>query len=204
LNVVLAASSPRIDWGAHFGGFIAGMICCACLDILERALGWLLRCKFPEFVKMNAFCAFVIIVAYCWSKPMAGLSPQSAWVLLLLSAIAGLAVIKMLDLALSMKKGLAVVVVAFALTNGALVLLLRDVLAQTLTSLCAGPLGATNAIAAAVTRACTHVDVTIDVVAMSVFTITMLVYWPQFARGISDVGFVGASLRGERGRRRGI
>jgi membrane associated rhomboid family serine protease len=54
LNVVLAASSSRIDWQAHLGGFAAGVICCACLDIIEKALPLMLRCKFPEFAKMNS------------------------------------------------------------------------------------------------------------------------------------------------------
>jgi hypothetical protein len=37
--------------------------------------------------------------------------------------------------------------------------------------------------------------------ALAALAFTALLYWPQFARGLSDIGFVGASLRGERARR---
>ena len=128
LNVALAVNFSRIDWGAHLGGFVAGMICCACLDLLEKTFSWMLRCKFPEFVKVNAFIALAAAIAYCWVEPAVGLFHANTWVLALASAIASLAVVKALDLTLSMKKGLAVVVVALALANAALVLLLTNTL----------------------------------------------------------------------------
>jgi len=203
LNVALAASSSRIDWGAHFGGFVAGMTCCACLDVIEKVNARLLRCKFPEFVKMNAFVAFAVAAGYYWTKFTAGLTHPEIWVLALTVAIVGLAVIKALDLVLSMKKGLAIVVITLALANTALVLLLRNVLVQALAPICAGQLSA-NTIAAIVARACADHDVTINLAAVAAFVLTILVYWRQFARGITDVGFVGATLRGERGRHQGV
>ena len=36
LNIALAVEHLRIDWGAHLGGFFAGMVACVCLDLLER------------------------------------------------------------------------------------------------------------------------------------------------------------------------
>jgi len=199
LNVALAASLPRIDWGAHLGGFAAGMVCCACLDILER----MLRCKFPEFVKINVFIVAVVVGVLYWERLMTGFS-KNVWLLALATGVAGLAAIKVLDLTLSMKKGLAVVVVALALANAALVLLLKSVLAQALAPLCAGQRSTINAVAVMVVRACADVDLTINVAAASVFALTMLVYWRPFARGVSDVGFVGAALRGERARQQGL
>src|ERR1700684_103195 len=53
LNVVIAFLAPRVDWGAHLGGLIAGMAACAVLDAFEVAGVRLMRCKFPEFVKLN-------------------------------------------------------------------------------------------------------------------------------------------------------
>jgi hypothetical protein len=53
-------------------------------------------------------------------------------------------------------------------------------------------------------NACTNIDVTIIAAAIGTFIIMVLVYWPQLARGISDVGFVGNTLRAERIRYRGI
>ena len=205
LNVALAASSPRIDWGAHLGGFVAGMVVCACLDLVEKALPWMLRCKFPEFVKVNAFIVFAIVAVYYWADPIVGLSRLNEPALALAAVLVGLAVIKVLDLTLSMKKGLAIVVVVFAFANAALIFLWREVLAMALAAACARHGGAgANAIEVVVAQACADPGLTVKVAAAGVLALTMLVFWPPFARGLSDVGFVGASLRGERNRRRGI
>jgi rhomboid protease GluP len=59
LNIALAFNTSNIDWGAHFGGFVAGMIACAVLDIVEKINAHILRCKFPEFVKINSFAILV-------------------------------------------------------------------------------------------------------------------------------------------------
>jgi membrane associated rhomboid family serine protease len=204
LNIALAASVTRIDWGAHLGGFAAGMAACVCLDILERMFALVLRCKFPEFVKMNGFIVFVIVAAYCWKNSVLPLSQQNIWVLALGVVVISLAAVKVTDLILSMKKGLAVVVVAFALANAALVLLWNGALAQALASLCAGRSSVPDSIIVAMASACTNVERSIVVAAVSVFALTMLLYWRQFVRGISDVGFVGGALRGERTRHRGL
>jgi membrane associated rhomboid family serine protease len=198
LNIALAASASRIDWGAHLGGFAAGMIVCACLDILERIFPVLLRCKFPEFVKMNGFIVFAIVAAYCWHMAGTALFQQNVLVFALVAIAAGLVGIKVIDLILSMKKGLAVVAGAFALANPALVLLWGGAPAQALASLCAGRSGPPNTAASAI---CTNTDSAILVVALAVLAFTVLLYWPQFTRGLSDIGFVAAGLRGERARR---
>jgi hypothetical protein len=52
--------------------------------------------------------------------------------------------------------------------------------------------------------ACANLDVTLDIIAAGAFVLTLLLYWQDIRRGIKDVGFVGVSLRAERGRRRGI
>jgi membrane associated rhomboid family serine protease len=202
LNVMIAASAPRVDWQAHFGGFVAGMVSCACLDLIEKTTAWWLRCKFPEFVKMNAFIAFAIVSAYCWARLAVGF--QQAWVFPVAAVIAGFAFIKVLDIMLSIRKGLAAVVVVLALTNAILVLLLARLFDQTLMSACLGQRGSTSAIAGALAKACEHIDLSVSLAGMGVLAFTVLLYWPQLARGLADVGFVGASLRGERGRRWGV
>ena len=196
-NVALAAASPRIDWGAHLGGFVAGMVSCACLDLVERAIGSVLRCKFPEFVKMNTFIVFVMVVGFYTGWLSLDISRQGPT--LLVGSIAAAAVVKLLDLVLSAKKGLAFVVLAFAVINAALVLLLKETLTQALVSACDGQRATTF-----VTQVCANIDLTLNLFAAIVFLFTMLLYWPQLARGMADVGFVGASFRGERDRRRGI
>jgi rhomboid protease GluP len=197
LNVVIAASASQIDWQAHLGGFIAGVIGCACLDLVEKALVGLLRCKFPEFVKMNLFLAFAVVAVYWSSQRRFGFAEP--WVLLLVFAIAGMLVIKVLDLVLSMKKGLAVIVFVFAVANAVMVLLIGSMLSQQVLLFCAA--GGRSTIAG---KACGNIDVVIDLAALGGFAFSLLLYWPQFARGFADVGFVAASLRGERGRRWGI
>ncbi len=37
LNIAFALGNSRIDWGVHLGGFAAGLIACALLDLIEKA-----------------------------------------------------------------------------------------------------------------------------------------------------------------------
>jgi rhomboid protease GluP len=204
IAVALIAIHSRIDWGAHLRGFAAGMICCGCLDIVERVVGSLLRCKFPEFVKVNAFVAFGIAFVACWPVLLTYFSLEQTWLLPVAMLIAGVVAIKALDLALTLKKGLALVIFVLAVTNAALVLLLKGLLAQGLVSLCGSQFLGKYAVQMPLANACTNVDVTIIAAAIGMFIFTVLVYWPQLARGISDVGFVGNTLRAERIRYRGL
>jgi rhomboid protease GluP len=201
LVVALIAVHGRIDWGAHLRGLAAGMICCGCLDLIERGLGLLLRCKFPEFVKVNAFVAFAVLAAYSRNDPLVDFSQWGVWVGPLAFALAALVVFKLLDLTLSMRKGLAIVVLVFALTNAGLILLLRGMFTWALASLCAGQPGTTLAITAG---ACANPDITINVTAASLFVVTMLAYWSPFSRGVADLGFVGNTLRTDRRRYPGL
>jgi rhomboid protease GluP len=118
------------------------------------------------------------------------------------SGFGSLAAIKMLDLMLSMKKGLVIVVVIFALTNAVLVLLLGSIFSQAMLVVCVTGNASSGAIILA--KACSNLDLVINLTSASVAALTFLIYWPQLARGIADVGFVAASLRGERVRRQGV
>jgi len=93
LNIALAVGVSRIDWAAHLGGFMAGMAACACLDLVERLFARLLRCKFPEFVKMNTALAAATVAAYCWTKWSAAIAQQNIWLLLLAAILVGLLVV---------------------------------------------------------------------------------------------------------------
>jgi rhomboid protease GluP len=202
LNVMIAVSASRVDWQAHFGGFVAGIVSCACLDLVEKTLVRMLRCKFPEFVKMNTFVAFAIVLAWVWPKFALADTLQSIWAVAVVGLVAAAGVIKALDLVLSMKKGLAFVVVMFALVNAVLAFLLAGMLAPATTSFCVT--GVTSSAAAIITMACMNPELVIGVAVIATLALTFLFYWPQFSRGIADVGFVGASLRGERERRWGV
>jgi rhomboid protease GluP len=202
IAVALIAIHSRIDWGTYLRGFFAGMICCGLLDIVEKVVGLLLRCKFPEFVKLNTFVAFAVAVAAGSSMLPSHLSFGPAWLLLL--AIAGFAVVKAINLALTMKKGLVFIIIMLALGNAALVLLLKDVVAQGVASLCDSPGLGGYAAQMPLAYACTNIDVTLVLAAIGVLVVTVLLYWTHLARGLGDVGFVGNTLRAERLRYRGL
>src|SRR5262245_5789508 len=110
IAVALIAIHSRIDWVAYLRGFVAGMICCACLDIIERVVGLLLRCKFPESVKVNTFVAFGLAVAGCWPVLLSYFPAGQDWLLAAAVAIAGVVTIKALDLMLTMTKGIVIVI----------------------------------------------------------------------------------------------
>jgi membrane associated rhomboid family serine protease len=104
LNVALALGNSSIDWAAHLGGFAAGMTVCALLDIVEKANALLLRCKFPEFVKINAFVVIVGIALLLWgTKPVTAAATENLWPALAY-VIACCIAVKLLDLVLSIKK----------------------------------------------------------------------------------------------------
>jgi len=201
LNVALAFSATRIDWGAHFGGFAFGLIACAVIDLVEKATSLVLRCKFPEFVKVNAF-ALVGVAALVLSprQPEMG----DGWQLLAGLALAGILAVKACDLLLSIRHGLAILVVAFAVANAALAWLAGAALAaRSACALHAVPrLG--GAAGALVDAACGNLDVTLAIAALAAGGLTLLVYSQELHRGITDVGFVGTALRAERKRRHGI
>jgi len=204
LNVALAFGVSNVDWGAHFGGFAFGLIACALIDLLERANSRVLRCKFPEFVKVNALfiaVALALVLADGGITAIFGLEgPQ----LLLAVALACALAVKGCDILLSFKHGLVVVVLAFAAANTAAAWLAGTALAvrwacsyRTLAMFGRAARGLLDA-------ACANLDVTLLVVAAAAGALTLLVYAPELHRGVKDVGFVGATLRAERKRRYGI
>jgi rhomboid protease GluP len=104
-----------------------------------------------------------------------------------------------------MKKGLAAIVVALALANGASIGLGGMVFAVQIASNCATRRrGGFAPIQSFVDAACSNPWPPIGLVALGAVALTYLICAKAFHRGMEDVGFVGASLRAERSRRRGI
>ena len=206
LNVALALSASKIDWPVHLGGFAAGLIACAILDLLEKANTLVLRCKFPEFAKMNIFLAGCALALLLWgSGPVTWAFSQQGLLPALECAVGCFLVVKSVDVVLSAKKGLAILVILFSLVNAALVLFGGTVLASLLSSSCASHRpGGLAQIEGLFSAACSNSGLTIDILAVSAFALTILLYSQELYRGIEDVGFVGASLRAERKRRHGI
>jgi len=207
LNVVLAMSSRRIDWAAHVGGFGAGLIICALIDAIERVNRFALRCKFPEFVKINAFVLVALLGTFVWSTMRVAPYPASAeaWLLLLACAAVCLAVIKLIDLVLSVRRGLAIIVAGFSVANAALILLAARMAVSVPALNCAAPpYQAGRLVEALADLACWNRQLTIGIIAALTGAATLVLYSHQLARGLADVGFVGPSLRAERKRRLGI
>jgi rhomboid protease GluP len=199
LNAAIAFIAPRVDWRAHLGGIVAGMVVCAALDAFEVAGPRLMRCKFPEFVKLNLA---ILIAVVAW---LVELSPPAMITSLVVLIIA----VKGIDVALSRPRGLAWTVAILAVGNAlvaaaAIILALpgangRIALPTNLMPWAASALRSLIETAAAVPLATTLI------VVAAVFALTQLVYWPELTRGLGDKnGFVAAGFRGERGRRRGL
>ena len=197
LNVAIAFVG-RVDWRAHLGGFVAGMLVCALLDAFEIAAVRLMRTKFPEFIKLNLGVLFAIVAWLTDFSPMALL----AALLVLIVAVKGI------DIELSRPRGLAWTVVILAIGNalvlGAIVVLTLPV---------SGNVGlpanlvpwAASALRGAIGVAASVPVVSALIVIVTVFGLSLLVLWPELKRGLNDKGgFAAAGFRAERGRRRGL
>jgi membrane associated rhomboid family serine protease len=204
LNVVLAASVPGIDWGAHLGGFITGMIACAVLDAAERASALVLRCKFPEFVKVNVPLIAGALAVLLWRDKLPAATAENLPPLLEYVVACGIAV-KLIDLILSIKKGLAIVALALAAANAAMVFYAGTLFAPAFAGGCAATRApALRQIEMLRAMACTNPQATLAVAAASALVVTLLLYARDIHRGLNDVGFIGPSLRAERKRSQGL
>jgi membrane associated rhomboid family serine protease len=206
LNIAFAASVRNIDWAAHLGGFAAGLVSCAVLDLVEKVNSLVLRCKFPEFIKVNIAVILGASGLLLWgNRPAALTLTQEGSLPVLALAAAGLLAIKLVDFTLSLKKGLAVIVIMLSMANAALVLFAGRLLASQLPSGCIslrpGGMIETEQLLSA---ACSNSGLVIGIAAACSCVLTILLYSQELDRGIKDVGFVGASFRAERKRRWGI
>ena len=203
LNVALAFAARNIDWAAHAGGFAVGLVVCAGLDVVEKANAYALRCKFPEFAKMNLLllasgCLFLV----WWFTRDTGFAGAPGWLPLLMCAVACLVCVKLLDVVLSRRRGLAVTVVGLSVANGMLLLALTASLASG--SCSGGYAPAFPRMRDLLIAICANVSITGIVVAVGALVLTLLLYSQELDRGLKDVGFVGASMTGERKRRFGL
>jgi len=199
LNVVIAFIAPRVDWRGHLGGIVAGMAVCAVLDAFEVAAPKLMRCKFPEFVKLNLGILFAVVA---W---LMDFSPAA-----MLAALAVLIVaVKCIDIVLSVPRGLAWTVAMLAVGNALVAGAVAVLTLPGTTSRIALPANlvpwAASALRSLIETASSASVITMVIVLVVVFGFTQFIYWPELKRGLSDkAGFVAAGFRAERGRRRGL
>jgi rhomboid protease GluP len=203
LNVALTLGDRNVNWSIHFGGFAAGLITCAVLDVIEKTLGRLLRCKFPEFVKANLLVLAAVIGGLLWSNgPVPGpqiLAPAA------IVGVAGLAIIKLADVVLAQKRGIAIMVLALATANAATIIAGSILLRALVFSGCAvhRPT-ASGPVEVMVDTSCANPELIAVGAAILAFVLTVLLQAHEIRRGLADVGFVAASLQAARNRSQGI
>jgi membrane associated rhomboid family serine protease len=203
LNAALSATVPNLDWASHLGGFAAGLIACAILDLVEKANAFFLRCKFPEFVKANLAVALGLAGWMVWSSRTANTALSVEGTALTLAA-AAIVLIKLIDLILSLRKGLALVVLALSIANAALVIVAGSLFAPRWPAACPRfDLGGMM-IRQWLDAACSNMALATDVAAACACVLTIFLYSQALYRGLTDVGFVGSSLRAARSRNFGI
>jgi membrane associated rhomboid family serine protease len=201
LNIAFAITNPKVNWRIHLGGFVIGLITCAVLDLVEKLNARLLRCKFPEFVKINLAILACAAAPLLFGNRLSAAAGPKTLMMAIAFLVACCLVIKLADIVLSAKKGLA----ALALANGAVIGLGSTVLAAQFASSCGTRWpGGFAPIQTFVDAACSNPWPVIGLFALGAATLTYVICSKPFHRGMADVGFVGASLRAERNRRRGI
>ena len=113
MNAAFTVGLPNVSWRAHLGGFMAGILACAALEAAALVSQHVLRCRFPEWLKLDLLLAAALEAAAVPPSPLA------AGLLLLCLALA----IKAADLALCLQRGMAGVA-------GAALLVLAPLLAR--------------------------------------------------------------------------
>jgi membrane associated rhomboid family serine protease len=199
LNIVIGFLAPRVDWGAHLGGLVAGTVVCAALDGFEVAGPKLMRCKFPEFVKLNLGILFAVVA---WLTDFSLAAMLVALVVLIIA-------VKGIDIALSLPRGLAWTATILAGSNAlvaaaATVLMLPETTGRIVMPANLVPWAA-SALRSLIEMASSAPVIAMLIVLVMAFGLTQLVYWPELKRGLNDKGgFNAAGFRAERGRRRGL
>ncbi len=111
LNVAFSAGVPSVSWRAHLGGFITGILVCLVLDVAAWGSGWMLRCRFPEWLKLDLMLVPALAAA------IFPVGPAVLGASLLLYVVV---VVKAADLALCRRHGMAAVAGAAVLAQAAL------------------------------------------------------------------------------------
>ena len=208
VNGILAAKVAHIDWVAHLGGFTAGFAMCAVLNNIEGLNPYWLKCKFPEFVKFGIAVAAMLGIASLNLDVISASGRLTAhaieWGVGILLAI------KLADLILARRKGLAIVALATAIFYGFIPIAVGSTVSSALPSYCVRAetlMGGSAVLQEAmpyVDAACQHTALWSSVLGFMVFALALLIFRAELLRGLSDVGFIANTLRAERNRRQGL
>ena len=205
LNFCASARDSRVDWAAHIGGFITGMGCIALLDSLTRVNLYWLRCKFPEFVKVNATLLMGAGAAWLWLHPP-GTAPSydPRLIAALGGTVATLGLVKVLDLLLAIRHGLVGVVLVFVGSNAAAALMSAELLRPALALQCGSVMDFGTPTDGIAPLLCPNLADTGPALVGGAILLTLLAHAAPLRRGLRDVGFVGATFIGDRRRERGL
>jgi membrane associated rhomboid family serine protease len=208
LNSILMASVPRVDWWSHLGGFTAGLICCAMIDLAAKLNNIWLRCKFPEFVKLNVAISVAILAMAGAGLEVGGLHIDGVSLLIALVLLT-LVLVKLLDLLLGTTRGIAIAVIGFATFYATVPFLLQQSIFSAASGQCEliGLTSATRNTETAervLAQICQWRNLAPYLLSALLGVITIVVHRAQLVRGLKDVGFVGATLRADRNRCQGI
>lgn len=111
LNVAFTYSVPGISWRAHLGGFAAGVLACLALEVAAWLAGRTLRCRFPEWLTLD-----LVLTLLAAAVLLGPYDPMRAGLL----AVDALLLVKLIDLALCLRLGMAVVAGALGVAQAAL------------------------------------------------------------------------------------
>jgi rhomboid protease GluP len=152
-------------------------------------------------VKVNLTMLASVAAMWAWSGQTQAITGMSGWGLAVIVVVACCAVVKLVDLVLSMKKGLAIVVIAFAGANAVTILLCGLALASS-----CSPRWPTGSVPLDnfLVIVCPNPVLVSGLAAIGAAALTLWLCAKEIWRGIEDVGFVATSLRAERSRRHGL
>ena len=111
LNVAFTYGVPGISWRAHLGGFAAGVLACLTLEVAAWLAGRTLRCRFPEWLTLD-----LVLTLPAAAVLLGPYDPMRAGLL----AVDALLLVKLIDLALCLRLGMAVVAGALGVAQAAL------------------------------------------------------------------------------------
>jgi rhomboid protease GluP len=207
LNLGFAFVLPKADWSMAAGGFAVGLLVGGLLGILARLTDKVLRCKFPEWVKLELTLLFAFGAYAVWATGAVKLSLTDVRGGLLILGCA-LIVIKLVDLILYMKRGLAVIALLFAATCAVAPVVMKSTLLSAVARQCismarpasnaAFPGDGSHLIGPLHAGLCAHPSFAVYAVAALAFVIAIIIHVAPLRRGFRDVGFVGPGFRGER------
>jgi membrane associated rhomboid family serine protease len=197
LNASFSATHRNLDWAAHFGGFATGFAACTILvDLVEKRNALRLRCKFPETVQLNALALIAAGLAWLALAPPFFAAGLDVRIRLMIGLGVGYLFLRLLDLLLSIRKGLAVCGLLLACLNAGVVLLMLQLSALGV-SFCAD----IDGFEALREDLCLHYDVASIAVAALALLLTLAVDLNELSRGLGDKGFVAQGFIAERRRR---